>query len=645
MLLVVVGLLVLVLVILVVVFLSVRSMRDAEEDGYEDRPAPRRPSRGRRDDDEDARPRGASRGRQPRSSGRRGPAGESWQNDRDAYAGSAADYEDDAGPAPREVPALPRPRRGDQHDQDRQEAPRRSARSQPRQAAGRIASGARDRAGKDWSGTDWGGVSDEQYWAELSSDKPLATTARSAQPASADRVATTATTAKLSVPGEPPTASGTPAATFGLRSESGGDGPATAAWGPAEPRTFGDPLSTQSHSRLAGRPPGAESSDTDPGLGGQAGWGRADDSISTAAWTAAGTGTGAAPDWAPQQSQDGSWDVPGQSMASGTSWRGPDESAPAAWTAQDAAVGSGATWADEPSVALGANWADEPSAADWGEPEQPSPAWNGNHATPAWNDDEQPAGSWNSPPDPLTSSSFPAASGYAADGAAFAGDSRSYRRSYDRARAQYESSPDVFGGAQPDYAGSHSNGNGYSASWPGSGNGYSHGSHDQLEPLPEPGGSAAASGSWHSAPVSASDSRFYAEPAAQPWEPAQDGYDGAARHRSGRQSQDDSYSSQDYRDWQDPETGYQQSAGYKPSHGQGHSNGYGQGHTNGYGQGHPDYEPGYSGPAGYGADHSDGSYGSNGHSNGYDLPAPGSGPAVNGYGHGQHSGYDNDRWQ
>ena len=37
----------------------------------------------------------------------------------------------------------------------------------------------------DEESSDWGGVSDEQYWAELSADKPLATTARSAQPAAA----------------------------------------------------------------------------------------------------------------------------------------------------------------------------------------------------------------------------------------------------------------------------------------------------------------------------------------------------------------------------------------------------------------------------------------------------------------------------
>ncbi len=34
----------------------------------------------------------------------------------------------------------------------------------------------------DWPSTEWDKLSDEQYWAELSADKPLATTARAAQP-------------------------------------------------------------------------------------------------------------------------------------------------------------------------------------------------------------------------------------------------------------------------------------------------------------------------------------------------------------------------------------------------------------------------------------------------------------------------------
>src|ERR1022692_2832360 len=38
----------------------------------------------------------------------------------------------------------------------------------------------------DWPSTEWDKLSDEQYWAELSADKPLATTARAAQPSLAN---------------------------------------------------------------------------------------------------------------------------------------------------------------------------------------------------------------------------------------------------------------------------------------------------------------------------------------------------------------------------------------------------------------------------------------------------------------------------
>jgi hypothetical protein len=79
---------------------------------------------------------------------------------------------------------LPHPR-GHQHDQDpgrRTGAEKRAdARRRQRQETGSRATGSgRDKSGADWSAGDWGGVSDEQYWAELSADKPLATTARSA---------------------------------------------------------------------------------------------------------------------------------------------------------------------------------------------------------------------------------------------------------------------------------------------------------------------------------------------------------------------------------------------------------------------------------------------------------------------------------
>ena len=54
-------------------------------------------------------------------------------------------------------------------------------RSQPK-GRGRPSRGRHDDDDDDWPSTEWDKLSDEQYWAELSADKPLATTARSAQP-------------------------------------------------------------------------------------------------------------------------------------------------------------------------------------------------------------------------------------------------------------------------------------------------------------------------------------------------------------------------------------------------------------------------------------------------------------------------------
>src|SRR5262249_10053677 len=47
----------------------------------------------------------------------------------------------------------------------------------------------RKRDDDDWPSMEWDKLSDEQYWAQLSSDKPLATTARNPQPASEPRPA------------------------------------------------------------------------------------------------------------------------------------------------------------------------------------------------------------------------------------------------------------------------------------------------------------------------------------------------------------------------------------------------------------------------------------------------------------------------
>jgi hypothetical protein len=164
MLLLVAGLVVIVLVILVVVFLSVRSMR-AEESSA--RPA--RPDRANRGD--------LHRGEAMREPARRGPAEDDW----------LADHEPDFGGPERDQARdrLPRPR-SHQHDEDatpraRPQKRPDARRRQRQESVPQVAGSGLGKPGADSMAGDWGEVSDEQYWAELSADKPLATTARSAQ--------------------------------------------------------------------------------------------------------------------------------------------------------------------------------------------------------------------------------------------------------------------------------------------------------------------------------------------------------------------------------------------------------------------------------------------------------------------------------
>ena len=70
----------------------------------------------------------------------------------------------------------------------RADIPETEAKARPKSQSkgrGRSSRGRHDDDDDDWPSTEWDKLSDEQYWAELSSDKPLATTARSAQPNSA----------------------------------------------------------------------------------------------------------------------------------------------------------------------------------------------------------------------------------------------------------------------------------------------------------------------------------------------------------------------------------------------------------------------------------------------------------------------------
>ena len=84
----------------------------------------------------------------------------------------------------------------------RAEIPETEAKPRPKNQAkgrGRVSRGRHDDDDDDWPSTEWDKLSDEQYWAELSADKPLATTARSAQP-SAPAAATPAKPSRATHP-------------------------------------------------------------------------------------------------------------------------------------------------------------------------------------------------------------------------------------------------------------------------------------------------------------------------------------------------------------------------------------------------------------------------------------------------------------
>jgi hypothetical protein len=92
----------------------------------------------------------------------------------------AADFPSEEMPAarPRTRPAPPQTDPG----RDRSDSRRRPGKGQ-NTPKGR----SRKRDDDDWPSMEWDKLTDEQYWAQLSSDKPLATAARSARPASEPR--------------------------------------------------------------------------------------------------------------------------------------------------------------------------------------------------------------------------------------------------------------------------------------------------------------------------------------------------------------------------------------------------------------------------------------------------------------------------
>jgi len=118
----------------------------------------------------------------------------------------------------------------------------------------------------DWPSTEWDKLSDVEYWAELSADKPLATTARTAQPATQARPAADSIRPGRSAPGRP---AGPPAATDYPDAIAGSGRPAQrrqspparppsprppAGPEPAPLRPVGQPASGQQAGSLAGDP-------------------------------------------------------------------------------------------------------------------------------------------------------------------------------------------------------------------------------------------------------------------------------------------------------------------------------------------------------------------------------------------------------
>ena len=95
----------------------------------------------------------------------------------------------------------------------------------------------------DWPSTEWDKLSDVEYWAELSADKPLATTARTAQPSAAAKPAADTARAASGRPAAPPAPVDYPDGTM-----SGGQA------GPASPVTARAIAEHQAASRPRTRP-------------------------------------------------------------------------------------------------------------------------------------------------------------------------------------------------------------------------------------------------------------------------------------------------------------------------------------------------------------------------------------------------------
>ena len=143
----------------------------------------------------------------------------------------------------------------------RAEIPETEAKPRPKSQAkgrGRVSRGRHDDDDDDWPSTEWDKLSDEQYWAELSADKPLATTARSAQPSPP---APAATAAKPSRTTTPPPASARAASRPQPAPDAEPESPARRRQPADRPGRTG---------ARQGTPRRADGADTDPGRAGQA---------------------------------------------------------------------------------------------------------------------------------------------------------------------------------------------------------------------------------------------------------------------------------------------------------------------------------------------------------------------------------------
>jgi hypothetical protein len=633
----VVGLVVVVLIILVVVFLTVRSNRGDAEDDYPSRSARRDryeadPDGGRRRDPQ-------SRPDQHRRSAQSGSARDSWDDDRGpgyddlepatgagepvpAYRDHGGDFgHRDHASGQRQRGAVPAPR--SPVDESDRISPtrgvsngrngRRSGRSADAGSGRTRRGGGRGKANLDWP-TDWGKVSDEQYWAELSSDKPLATTARSAQQGTASRLPAREPDRQHRENGHRRYPDD--------RGPAGRSGPGRAAEDDDAPR----------REAVAD----TDGPETDPRAAAPAHWSRSPDEAAPAApWTAAG--------------------------ASGTGWTPPEDPAPR-WEQQEDAAANG--WA--PADAATATWA-APSPAD-----ASTPTWTARDAgtweSPAapWSGPQPAAGAWPTE-DPLTSPSFSAQSLRATD-------SRSYRGSHQRAQSHggdgdssdgygYHSDPswDSTGSEAASYAG-------HTSGWRSGQDDYSGSS---LEPLPEPRSpSPGSAGDWYQAPASPDEPAAYAysrddaylDSGQQRWQSDGRGYEAGydqdtyAGHWNGNGADHDQHATYGQTAHYDQGADYGQSARYDQpaSYGQAASYRHEASHSlqsgQGYGPG-TDYDPapgqfGYASGPGYGSvpsyapepsyDADSGDYG-HGQSSGYGASEQTYGQGAD---HGQYPGYD-----